>query len=92
MSQCALRKRPGCSIESARSSTSIVEVVEALGDSRYAAPPIIETNMREGRIGMKTGQGFMNYEGVDQAAYREQRLAAFASALRAMGLAREPVA
>jgi hypothetical protein len=41
---------------------------------------------------MKTGQGFMNYEGVDQAAYREKRLAAFAAALRAMGLAREPVA
>jgi 3-hydroxybutyryl-CoA dehydrogenase len=67
-------------------------LVEALGDSRFAAPDIIATNMREGRIGMKTGQGFMNYEGVDQAAYREQRLAAFASALRAMGLAREPVA
>jgi 3-hydroxybutyryl-CoA dehydrogenase len=67
-------------------------LVEALGDSRYAAPDIIATNMREGRIGMKTGQGFMNYEGVDQAAYREKRLAAFASALRAMGLAREPVA
>ena len=64
----------------------------ALGNERYAAPDIIATNMREGRIGMKTGQGFMNYEGVDQAAYREQRLAAFASALRAMGLAREPVA
>ena len=30
----------------------------------------------------------MNYEGVDQAAYREKRLAAFAAALRAMGLAR----
>jgi 3-hydroxybutyryl-CoA dehydrogenase len=67
-------------------------LVEALGDSRYAAPPVIERNMREGRIGMKTGQGFMNYEGVDLAAYREKRLAAFASALRAMGLAREPVA
>jgi 3-hydroxybutyryl-CoA dehydrogenase len=66
-------------------------LVEALGDVRYAAPDIIATNMREGRIGMKTGQGFMNYEGVDQAAYREQRLAAFAAALRAMGLAREPV-
>ena len=67
-------------------------LVEALGDSRFAAPPIIERNMREGRIGMKTGEGFMNYEGVDQAAYREKRLAAFAAALRAMGLAREPVA
>ena len=67
-------------------------LVEALGDSRYAAPDIIATNMREGRIGMKTGQGFMNYEGVDLAAYREKRLAAFAAALRAMGLARKPVA
>jgi len=67
-------------------------LVEALGDSRYAAPSVIEKNVREGRIGMKTGQGFMNYEGVDLAAYREKRLAAFASALRAMGLAREPVA
>ena len=67
-------------------------LVEALGDNRYAAPDIVATNMREGRIGMKTGQGFMNYEGVDLAAYREQRLAAFAAALRAMGLAREPVA
>ncbi|KJC57150.1 3-hydroxybutyryl-CoA dehydrogenase [Bradyrhizobium sp. LTSPM299] len=67
-------------------------LVEALGDSRYAAPDIIASNMRDGRIGMKTGQGFMNYDGVDQAAYREQRLAAFASALRAMGLARDPVA
>jgi 3-hydroxybutyryl-CoA dehydrogenase len=67
-------------------------LVEALGDDRYAAPPIIERNMREGRIGMKTGEGFMNYEGIDQAAYREKRLAAFAAALRAMGLAREPVA
>ena len=67
-------------------------LAEALGDSRFAAPPIIEKNMREGRIGMKPGQGFMNYDGVDLAAYREKRLAAFASALRAMGLAREPVA
>ena len=67
-------------------------LVDALGDGRYAAPDVIATNMREGRIGMKTGQGFMNYEGVDQAAYRERRLAAFAAALRAMGLAREPVA
>jgi len=67
-------------------------LVEALGDGRYAAPDIIGSNMRDGRIGMKTGQGFMNYDGVDQAAYREQRLAAFASALRAMGLARAPVA
>ena len=63
----------------------------ALGNERYASPPIIARNMEEGRIGLKTRQGFLNYEGVDIDAYREKRLAAFADALRRMGLAREPV-
>src|SRR6266567_5532475 len=66
-------------------------LVEALGDSRYAAPDIIATNMREGRIGMKTGQGFMNYSGLDIDTYREQRLAALVDMLRHFGLARPPV-
>jgi 3-hydroxybutyryl-CoA dehydrogenase len=63
----------------------------ALDDPRYAPPNIIERNMAEGRIGMKTAQGFLNYEGVDLEAYREQRLAAFASLLRQSGLTRDPV-
>lgn len=63
----------------------------ALGDQRYAAPPIIERNMHEGRIGLKTRQGFLNYEGVDVDAYRERKLAAFAESLRRLGLARDPV-
>lgn len=40
---------------------------------------------------MKTRQGFLDYEGVDLDAYREQRLAAFAALLRNIGRAREPV-
>ena len=63
----------------------------ALGNERYASPPIIARNMEEGRIGLKTRQGFLNYEGVDVDAYRETRLKAFADALRRMGLVREPV-
>jgi 3-hydroxybutyryl-CoA dehydrogenase len=66
-------------------------LTEALDHPRYAAPDIIERNMREGHIGMKTRRGFLNYEGVDMEAYREERLAAFASLLRGFGLAREPV-
>ncbi|MFO1134908.1 MAG: 3-hydroxybutyryl-CoA dehydrogenase [Rhodoblastus sp.] len=66
-------------------------LTEALGHDRYAAPDIIERNMAEGRIGLKTRQGFLNYDGVDVDAYREKRLAAFAESLRRLGLARKPV-
>lgn len=66
-------------------------MTEALGHDRYAAPEIIERNMAEGRIGLKTRQGFLNYDGVDVDAYREKRLAAFADSLQRLGLARKPV-
>ncbi len=66
-------------------------MTQALGHDRYAAPEIIERNMKEGRIGLKTRQGFLNYDGVDVDAYRERKLAAFAEALQRLGLARKPV-
>lgn len=66
-------------------------LVEALGDTRYAAPDIIARNMQEGRIGMKTGSGFLNYQGLDLAAHQQMRLAQLADALRRLGLARPPV-
>ena len=64
---------------------------KALDHPRYQAPDVIARNMAAGRIGMSTGQGFLDYEGVDMAAYREGRLSAFADLLRGMGLARPPV-
>jgi 3-hydroxybutyryl-CoA dehydrogenase len=66
-------------------------LAKALNDQRYAPPEIIERNMAEGRIGMKTSQGFLDYKGLDLDDYREERLAAFASLLRQFGLARGPV-
>jgi 3-hydroxybutyryl-CoA dehydrogenase len=66
-------------------------LTDALGDRRYAAPEIIERNMHEGRIGMKTGQGFFDYTERDLEAYRLGRLAAFADLLKSFGLARPPV-
>ena len=65
-------------------------LTEALGDTRYSSPSIIERNMHEGRIGMKTGKGFLDYEGVDLDAYREERLSAFAQSLHRMGLVKPP--
>ena len=66
-------------------------LTKALDHPRYEAPAIIGRNMAAGHIGMTTGRGFLDYEGVDLAAYREGRLSAFADLLRGMGLAQAPV-
>jgi 3-hydroxybutyryl-CoA dehydrogenase len=66
-------------------------LTQALGSERYAAPDIIERNMQEGRIGLKTGQGFLNYENLDLDAYRRERLKAFAAMLGQLGLVKPPV-
>ena len=63
----------------------------ALGSDRYRAPEVISRNMREGRIGLRTGAGFLNYSGLDGDAYRERRLAELVDMLRHFGLARPPV-
>ena len=46
---------------------------------------------REGRIGLKTGQGFLDYDTLDLDAYRRQRLQAFVALLAHLGLTRPPV-
>jgi 3-hydroxybutyryl-CoA dehydrogenase len=63
----------------------------ALGSERYRAPEVISDNMRDGRIGMRTGAGFLDYAGLDIDAYREKRLAELVNLLRHFGLARPPV-
>src|SRR4029078_753859 len=63
----------------------------ALGSDRYCAPEVISRNMHEGRIGLRTGAGFLDYSGLDVDAYREQRLAAMVDLLRHVKRARPPV-
>jgi 3-hydroxybutyryl-CoA dehydrogenase len=63
----------------------------ALGSDRYRAPEVISRNMREGRIGLRTGAGFLDYSGLDVDAYREQRLAELVNLLKHFNLARPPV-
>ena len=66
-------------------------LTQALGRERYAAPEIVERNMRDGRIGLSTRQGFLDYEGLDVDAYRRDRLKAFVAMLEQLGIARPPV-
>ncbi|WP_454634487.1 3-hydroxybutyryl-CoA dehydrogenase [Bradyrhizobium cenepequi] len=63
----------------------------ALGSDRYRAPEVIATNMRNGRIGLRTGAGFLDYSGLNVDEYREKRLEALVEMLRHFGLARPPV-
>jgi 3-hydroxybutyryl-CoA dehydrogenase len=66
-------------------------LTQALGDARYAAPEIVERNMREGRIGLTAGKGFLDYERLDLETYRTDRLKAFVAILGFLGLTRPPV-
>ena len=66
-------------------------MADATGEKRFEAPDIIGRNMEEGRIGLRTGQGFLDYEGMDVPAYRLERLTAFVAMLRHMGMLRPPV-
>ena len=63
----------------------------ALGSDRYRAPDVISDNMRDGRIGLRTGAGFLDYSGLNVDEYREKRLAELVNMLRHFGLARPPV-
>ncbi len=63
----------------------------ALGSDRYRAPEVISRNMREGRIGLRTGAGFIDYSSLDIDAYRERRLAELVDLLRHFRLAKPPV-
>ncbi|WP_408068562.1 3-hydroxybutyryl-CoA dehydrogenase [Vineibacter terrae] len=66
-------------------------LTQALGSDRYASPAIVERNMKEGRLGFTTGQGFLDYGKLDLDAHRRERLRAFVAMLGQLGLSRPPV-
>ena len=62
----------------------------AMDDDRFAAPEIIDRNMKEGRNGLRDGIGFFDYADRDIAAYRKKRLGRFVDQLRLLDLVRPP--
>lgn len=58
----------------------------ALDDKRFSVPEIIESNMREGRNGLRDGQGFYDYRERDVDAYRQERLGDFVKLLQHLSL------
>ncbi|MFK5977477.1 MAG: 3-hydroxyacyl-CoA dehydrogenase NAD-binding domain-containing protein [Rhizobiaceae bacterium] len=63
----------------------------AMNDERFAAPDIIKSNMENDRIGLRTGQGFYNYDNVDVAEYQQQIMAAYLKILQNNDMVCEPV-
>lgn len=66
-------------------------LTKALDNERYASPDVVERNMKEGNIGLKTRRGFLDYEGMDIDAYRAERLKALVGLLNHLGLVKPPV-
>jgi 3-hydroxybutyryl-CoA dehydrogenase len=57
---------------------------------RYTAPQNVQRLMREGHLGLKSGQGFYDYRSRDVRAYRKDVLARTLRELRQSGLFRPP--
>jgi 3-hydroxybutyryl-CoA dehydrogenase len=61
-----------------------------LGDARYAAPAVVNRLMQEGKVGLKSGEGFYAWRDRDVAAYRRDAMSRMLAMLRQVGLARPP--
>ena len=66
-------------------------LAKAYKDPRFEAPEIVKNNMAEGRIGLRTQSGFLDYSTMNVEDYRRERLGAFLKSLQNAGLARPPV-
>ena len=66
------------------------EMSASIDPQRYRAPAILERMMAEGHLGLKSGSGFYDYRGRDEAAYRRDVLQRTLGMLRHAGLWRQP--
>ncbi|WP_207265739.1 3-hydroxybutyryl-CoA dehydrogenase [Pseudomonas sp. GW101-3H06] len=53
---------------------------------RFESPQVIADNMKNGRNGLRDGQGFYDYRDLDVEAYKQQRLGDFVRKLELSGL------
>lgn len=66
------------------------EMASSVNRDRYTAPAIVDRMVEEGRLGLKTGSGFYNYEGRDITAYRRDVLSRTLGMLKHAGLWQPP--
>ena len=63
---------------------------DALSAPRFEPPQVVVDNMREGRIGPRTGEGFYDWKGRDMDEYRRQTFAKLADLFDHLGLLARP--
>lgn len=66
------------------------EMAATVDAARYTAPAIVGRMVEEGKLGLKTGSGFYDYQGRDVAAYRQDVLSRVLGQLRQAGLWNPP--
>jgi 3-hydroxybutyryl-CoA dehydrogenase len=66
------------------------EMSASISPQRYTAPAIVDRMVEEGRLGLKSGSGFYEYEGRDVGAYRRDVLSRTLGMLRHAGLWQAP--
>lgn len=52
-------------------------MAKALNSPRHAPPPELDALMKEGKRGLREGQGYYDWRGIDAEAYRRRRFAEF---------------
>jgi 3-hydroxybutyryl-CoA dehydrogenase len=62
----------------------------SINPQRYTAPAIVDRMIEEGRLGLKSGSGFYEYEGRDVGAYRRDVLSRTLGMLKHAGLWQAP--
>jgi 3-hydroxybutyryl-CoA dehydrogenase len=68
------------------------EMSASISRERYTAPANVDRMVAEGRLGLKSGSGFYDYDGRDVAAYRRDVLSRTLGMLRHAGLWQPPAA
>jgi 3-hydroxybutyryl-CoA dehydrogenase len=66
------------------------EMSASIDRDRYTAPAIVDRMVEAGRLGLKSGSGFYDYEGRDIAAYRRDVLSRTLGMLKHAGLWHPP--
>lgn len=62
----------------------------ALESERYAPPGVVEKNMADGRIGLRSGQGFYDFTDLDIDEYQRETLRKFVDLLRHLDMLPAP--
>lgn len=60
-------------------------LAQALDSPRHAPPPEVAQMMRDGRKGLREGQGYYDFRNMDVARYQQEKLSRFVTLLKTLG-------